>query len=402
MKYLILGAGPAGLTAANRLKELGETSFLVLEKEKEAGGLCRSTEVDGKPLDIGGGHILDVQRPEVNEFIFQFMPKEEWSIYDRVSRIQIGDIVLDYPFEANIWELPIEEQVQHLVSIANAGCNNHEPKPEKFSEWIPWKLGRKITDDYMMPYNQKIWSMDLDELGTYWLEKLPDVSFEDTLRSCLEHKPYGILPGHARFYYPKKYGYGEVWLRMAENIRDHIEYDIEVDSIDLDSRSVNGKYAADIIINTVPWTAVRKITGADRIFTDNVKKLKHTSVVVKYFEETAATDSNWTYFPDPELEYHRILYRHTFCPGSRGYWTETNLKRADLGDHRWHYINDYAYPVSTVDKPEAVKYILDYAASRNVIGLGRWGEWQHYNSDVTVERALALAEKLCWEGKQSC
>ena len=45
VNYLILGAGPAGLTLANRLKELGETSFLVLEKEAEAGGLCRSVMV---------------------------------------------------------------------------------------------------------------------------------------------------------------------------------------------------------------------------------------------------------------------------------------------------------------------------------------------------------------------
>ena len=60
MKYLILGAGPSGLTLANRLKQMGETSFFVLEKEKEAGGLCRSTQVDGSPFDIGGGHFLDV------------------------------------------------------------------------------------------------------------------------------------------------------------------------------------------------------------------------------------------------------------------------------------------------------------------------------------------------------
>ena len=91
MKYLILGAGPAGLAVANRLKELGETSFLVLEKEQEAGGLCRSTMVDGSPLDIGGGHILDVRRPRVDQFVFQFMPESEWDKYDRVSRIQIGD-----------------------------------------------------------------------------------------------------------------------------------------------------------------------------------------------------------------------------------------------------------------------------------------------------------------------
>ena len=55
VKYLILGAGPAGLTLANRLKDQEETSFLVLEKELEAGGLCRSVMVDGSPFDIGAG-----------------------------------------------------------------------------------------------------------------------------------------------------------------------------------------------------------------------------------------------------------------------------------------------------------------------------------------------------------
>lgn len=55
MKYLILGAGAAGLTFANRLLQNGEMDFLILEKEAEAGGLCRSKCIDGYPLDIGGG-----------------------------------------------------------------------------------------------------------------------------------------------------------------------------------------------------------------------------------------------------------------------------------------------------------------------------------------------------------
>lgn len=68
MKYLILGAGPAGLSFANRLQQNGENSFLVLEKEKEAGGLCRSKEIDGRPLDIGGGHFIDVRNSRVLQF----------------------------------------------------------------------------------------------------------------------------------------------------------------------------------------------------------------------------------------------------------------------------------------------------------------------------------------------
>ena len=55
MRYLILGSGPAGLTFANKLLQAGEDSFLVLEREHTAGGLCRSVDVDGSPFDIGGG-----------------------------------------------------------------------------------------------------------------------------------------------------------------------------------------------------------------------------------------------------------------------------------------------------------------------------------------------------------
>ena len=105
VKYLILGAGAAGLSFANYLKQNGEDSFLVLEKEKEAGGLCRSTDVDGAPLDIGGGHFLDVRRPQVNRFLFGFMPEEEWDRYERDSKISFDGGYIGHPFEANIWQM---------------------------------------------------------------------------------------------------------------------------------------------------------------------------------------------------------------------------------------------------------------------------------------------------------
>ena len=111
IKYLILGAGPAGLTFARKLMDRGETSFLVLEKENCAGGLCRSVEVDGSPLDIGGGHFLDVRRPAVNDFLFRFMPAEEWQFFERDSRIAIAEKLIGPPFEANIWQMDLESQV---------------------------------------------------------------------------------------------------------------------------------------------------------------------------------------------------------------------------------------------------------------------------------------------------
>lgn len=399
MKYLILGAGPSGLTLANRLKQMGETSFFVLEKEKEAGGLCRSTQVDGSPFDIGGGHFLDVRRPKVNEFLFQFMPEEEWDKFDRDSRIAVNGDVISHPIEANIWQMKLENQVEYLKSIAVAGCNLKEEMPQEFVSWIYWKLGDKIAENYMIPYNQKMFGEDLNQLGTYWLEKLPNVSFEETLLSCLTKKAYGEQPGHAQFFYPKKYGYGELWLRMAEEIKGQIQYDASVHAIDFDTNTVTTKegetYSADVIISTIPWMEFAKITGMPQELKEKIGHLKYSSVQTAYFPDNLNTEAQWIYYPDPELSYHRILVRHNFCNGSKGYWTECNSTRVDeTTESTFQYMNQYAYPLNTIGKPEIMKELLEWAKTRRVYGLGRWGEHQHYNSDLVVELALKMAEEL--------
>lgn len=393
-KYLILGAGPAGLSFANRLLEQGESDFLVLEKEKEAGGLCRSMHVDESPLDIGGGHFLDVRSKKADDFLFRFMPKEEWDSYERDSRIQIGDDLIGHPLEANIWQMSLEKQVAYLKSIAVAGCSLGTPVPKEFVKWIYWKLGDRIAEDYMIPYNRKMFGEELERLGTYWLNKLPNVSFEETLLSCLTKKAYGTQPGHARFYYPKKYGYGELWKRMAEKIKDRILYSTDVRVIDFTANMVNNSFQGEVIINTIPWTEFQELSGMPEYLKEKIKTLKYSSVVIEYIPEKLDAQAHWIYYPQKEIPYHRILVRHNFCPGSKGYWTETNKERSIKREDRFSYENKYAYPLNTVEKPENIKEILEWCRERNVYGLGRWGEWEHYNSDVVVERAMDLADLM--------
>lgn len=400
MRYLILGAGPAGLTVANKLSQAGITDFLVLEKEDTAGGLCRSVNVDGSPFDIGGGHFLDVRRPKVNEFLFGFMPEEEWDKYDRDSRIVVNGNIVNHPIEANIWQMKISDQVEYLKSIAVAGCNLGTPMPKAFVDWIFWKLGSKVAEDYMIPYNQKMFNKELNQLGTYWLEKPPNVSFEETLLSCLEKKAYGTQPGHAQFYYPKKYGYGELWLRMADAIKGNIEYGKSVQGIDFTTKTITTtdgvKYQADTIITTIPWMEFDTIVGMPQELQDSISELKFSSIQTEYFPENLDTKCQWIYYPDPQLSYHRILVRHNFCPGSKGYWTETNSERIEMEgpNDNFKYMNQYAYPLNTINKPVVMDKLLAWSKQQGVIGLGRWGEHQHYNSDVTVDLAMKLSEKL--------
>lgn len=400
MKYLILGAGPAGLTFANKLKEAGITDFTVLEREDMAGGLCRSVDVDGSPFDIGGGHFLDVRRPKVNEFLFRFMPETEWDKYERDSRIVVNCNTVNHPIEANIWQMKISDQVEYLKSIAVAGCNLGTEMPEAFVDWIYWKLGSKVAEDYMIPYNQKMFNKELNQLGTYWLEKLPNVSFEETLLSCLEKKAYGSQPGHAQFYYPKKYGYGELWLRMANAIENNIEYGKSVKGIDFTTKTITTadgcSYQADVIITTIPWMEFENIVGMPMDIQNSISELKFSSIQTEYFSKNLDTMCQWIYYPNPKLSYHRILVRHNFCPGSKGYWTETNSERIDMEEpnDNFKYMNQYAYPLNTIRKPAIMKKLLAWSKEQGVIGLGRWGEHQHYNSDVTVDLAMKLADEI--------
>lgn len=399
VKYLILGAGPSGLTFANKLNNRGEDSYLVIEREKEAGGLCRSAMVDGAPFDIGGGHFLDVRRPEVTDFLFKFMPIEEWDRYDRDSRISINGSMVSHPLEANIWQFDSKTQDEYLESIKAAGCNTGAEKPDRFIDWISWKLGDKIANDYMIPYNKKMFANELNELGTYWLEKLPSVDFEDTKKSIEEHKAYGKQPGHASFYYPKKYGYGEVFLRMAEAIKDKIVYGATVEVLNVTEMSVcfgNEEVTADNIIVTIPWNSIENITGISGSDKEGIGRLKHSSIETRYVNENLDTEAQWIYFPDEKLPYHRILVRHNFCPNSRGYWYETRKERVSMFDTAasFTYMNEYAYPLNTIDKPDIMDKLLKNLSKNKVYGLGRWGEHNHYNSDVVIEKAMALADQI--------
>ena len=393
-KIAILGAGPAGLTVANALLKRGIRDFLVLEKESKVGGLCRSTIVDDSPFDISGGHFLDTRNAVVNNFLFSFLPCEEWNQFTRDSKISLFGRFISSPLEANIWQLDKPEQERYLHDISVAGCNTHTPKPEKFIDWIYWKLGAAIANDYMIPYNKKMFGDDLNQLGTYWLNKLPNVSYADTLHSCQVGKAMGSQPAHAKFLYPKRFGYGELWLRMGKAIENCLIRDYEVCALDISSRTINDDICADIIINTIPLPSIKTIDGLPSDLASDMACLKHTSIDVEYVPTTVDTTAHWIYIPNESAPEHRWLVRGNFIKGAKGYWKETRLQRSHPEPRATHFISNYAYPLNTIGKNEYMARLTDVLKAHRIYLLGRWGEWQHYNSDVVVEHALNLSAKL--------
>jgi len=160
-KYIILGAGPSGLSFANRLLEKGEQSFFGYRKRKWSRGLCRSKQVDGKPLDIGGGHFLDVKNKRVLDFVFKFLPKKELGKHLAEFRhkapwhwnwlpLWIEHLAISERWAAQISSFYFASWMQH--GGENAG---------KFIDWISWKLGDKSPKIIWSPITTKIWSINL-------------------------------------------------------------------------------------------------------------------------------------------------------------------------------------------------------------------------------------------------
>ena len=157
-------------------------------------------------------------------------------------------------------------------------------------------------------------------------------------------------------------------------------------------------YKADIIITTIPWRELEILKGMPSELKEDIKKLKFSSIETRYYENKISSNAHWIYCPDPSLPHHRILIRSNFCTNSRGYWTETNSQRIGMIPEedrgRFNYMNFYAYPLNTIDKPQIMSRLFGWMKGRQIYGLGRWGEWEHYNSDVTVELAMKLADTL--------
>jgi hypothetical protein len=151
--------------------------------------------------------------------------------------------------------------------------------------------------------------------------------------------------------------------------------------------------ATEAVISTVPWPELARAGTLPPQLEKAVASLHHASIEVSYRPEFLEPSAHWTYVPDEAVPHHRIVNRATFCPASRGYWTEMNTARSGPVP-AWRHVNQYAYPLNTRNKPGAIDQILRWAAGMRIFGLGRWGQWEHLNSDLAVEAGLAMAAQL--------
>ena len=399
--YIILGAGMMGISAARVLQQKENNNFLVLEKETEPGGLCRTKEINGHFFDIGGGHVLHSKYPEVLDWIFEHIPEKNFNKFNTKVLIELEGHSVEFPIELNLWQLPNDLQVEYLHSYITAASKDIEYN--NFEDWIRNYLGNKIADNYMIPYNKKLWCYDISKLNTDWLVKIPETDLKLILKTIVEKKSNFTeeVVSHKSFYYPKEGGFQTIFDSIYSHVKDNVLLNYPVNHLKFDENEkiwiINNEFKTKKIINTIPWNLL-KIEKIGFDFESEFKNLEYLSDVISLWEREPYThDAHWKYIPDPDIEQHREFYIHNFAPHSKpgGVMTDINRKRWIENGKKWkigiplyEHENIYAYPMPTKIYKDSMKKILEFSKSCGLYGLGRWGQWQYFNTDQCVKQAL--------------
>jgi protoporphyrinogen oxidase len=163
----IIGAGPAGLTAAYLLTKKGYSVSVIEKDERYVGGISRTVEVDGYRFDIGG-HRFFSKSKEVVDLWNEILPND-FIQRPRMSRIYYEGKFYSYPlraFEA-LFNLGIVRSTLCMVSYMKAKAFPNK-KVRSFEDWTVNQFGHKLYSIFFKTYTEKVWGMPCDEMSADW------------------------------------------------------------------------------------------------------------------------------------------------------------------------------------------------------------------------------------------
>jgi len=217
-RCVIIGAGPAGLTAGWEARRLGIPA-LVLEKDDVVGGLSRTVCHRGFRFDLGG-HRFFTKVPEVAA-LWREILGADLLVRPRLSRIRFGDRFFAYPLRPldALRGLGPFEALRVVASWARARLLPH-PEERSFEQWVVNRFGRRLFEIFFETYTEKVWGMPCAEIGADWAaQRIKNLDLAAALRSALLR--HGTRDGAVvtslveRFEYPRL-GPGMLWERCRE------------------------------------------------------------------------------------------------------------------------------------------------------------------------------------------
>ena len=451
---VVIGAGPAGLTAARELVTGGDTQVTILEADSVVGGISRTVERDGWRFDIGGHRFFTKVR-RVETFWHDVLPAEDFLLRPRMSRIYYGGKFYDYPIKLGnaLANLGLVEAVRCALSFL--WVRVRPPRDTSTLEgYIVSNYGWRLYHHFFKTYNEKVWGVSASELSADWgAQRIKGMSLWtavwEPVRSSLlgsrRSKSAQVTSLIEEFEYPK-YGPGMMWevcadqviagggeLRLATAVQSvHLEGGRATAVTVRDRSGATERLAADHVVSSMPLTALVRavdppppsevLEAADALHYRDFLTVALVVPVDRGFPD------NWIYVHSPDVKVGRIqnfgswspfLVKDGFtCLGLEYFvfegdelWSSTDdalIERAtgeleriglvDAADVKAGYVvrMPKAYPVyddAYRDNVEVIRRWLERAAA-NVHPVGRNGMHKYNNQDHSMYTAMLTVENL--------
>jgi len=441
---IIIGAGPAGLTAAYELSD-SDKKVLVLEKKPQVGGLAETKVFDDYRYDIGP-HRFFTKNQEVYDLFLNVLDKDAVEV-NRKTRILFKNSYFDYPLTPlnALFGLGIFESILIGLSYIFARIKSYIgiTKINNFEDWVIDKFGRKLFNNFFKNYTEKVWGIDCSDIGSDWAaQRIKGLSLSTAIKFALfpnsKKRPKTLVD---KFYYPKL-GAGMLWEKFEEIVvKKNIEVSKEKTVTDIattnkgfivsfkdnegNEKSEETKNIffsnpllefIDIFDGDVPHKVIKSAKSLN--YRNHISV--HVTVDKKLF------DDNWIYIHSPNVDMARIadftnfsdsmsvdgnypLTLEYFCFENDELWNKKNDEIIEYGLKELKSIFDVefnvvhsaisrspkAYPVIKTGYQVHIDIIKEWLSSLpNITAIGRSGMFKYNNQDHAMATGLYAARTL--------
>jgi len=437
---LVLGGGPAGLTAGYLLARKGRR-VVVLEAEDQVGGLAKTVEQDGYRFDLGG-HRFFTKVKEVDDLWHSVM-RDDWLLRPRMSRIFWNGKFLDYPLQGTdvIKKLGPVELTRAFLSYLWAAVKP-KGKEENFEQWVSNRFGKRLFNLFFKSYTEKVWGVPTTEIRAEWAaQRIKGLSFFSAAKAAFfGNKGNKVKSLISEFHYPR-YGPGQMWDTMTREIEElggEVRLNAPVEKVRFDGDRVVEVVAGGEtlrpahVISSLP---LRNIAGlADPspgpAVIDAAQGLRYRDflTVALVIDGEDLFPDNWIYIHEPSVQVGRIQNYRSWSP-----WMVPDPSKACVGleyfcfkgDELWNMEDEKlvqlatreleqlglvardkvqrgfavrvpkAYPMYDADYAERVEQIKGWVDGlANMQQVGRNGLHRYNNSDHSMLTAMRAVDNI--------
>ena len=446
---VIIGAGPAGLTAAYQLTK-SNVSSIVLEADSVVGGISRTAERNGWKFDIGGHRFFTKVKP-VEALWHEILDDEDFLLRPRMSRIFYEGDFYDYPLKA-FNALRNLGPIEAIRCVASYGWVRLRPPADtsNFETWTASRFGWRLYRMFFKTYTEKVWGVDAATIQADWAaQRIKNLSLFTAVLNSLtpSRNQKEITSLIEEFEYPK-FGPGQMWERCRELVEDagspvHMRHPVvrlehsdgvvtSVVSMDIENDCTEVTYPASHVLSSMPLPLLLKAMDpappAEVIEAANQLKFRDFLTVALVVPEADGFPDNWIYIHSPDVEVGRVqnfgrwsphlVKDGRTCLGLEYFVTE--------GDHLWnaddddlieqgkaeleslglldpdHVTEGYvvrmpkAYPMYDADYSNNVEILKAWLAehAKNVMPVGRNGMHKYNNQDHSMYTAMLSVENI--------